>query len=447
MSQEKATVKKINEIFALNPRVPEYQRPYKWQIRHVQQLLNDLFIHFKDNKTYRIGTVVIHAEQGMNNIVDGQQRLVSLSLFLHIVGCPQKLLYEKFTHSISQFNIQENYSYLKSYVIENLSEENQAKFADYLLNTCEMVCVTLEDLDEAFQFFDSQNARGKPLEAYDLLKAYHLREMQDKPESIIHQSVSQWEKSALALENSPNLDKIINQLLFRLRRWQYGLESEVFTSEKLDTFKGISELDSKKFPYLYATLSATALSEFAKSNPLLFQSHFLTQGFQTNQPIINGEWFFTYIEYYRKIYFELFNAKTGKLCQIKKINQIDLGKNLIDFLDNYHGNSRTGDRYLRTLFENIVFAYYDKFGDNQLESFINKAFWWVYRLRLNYSRIGYVTMENEAISTNSLFKTIEKAYKPNIVLQVGREGFENKFDNIDNKFKEIFGVGANNGSN
>lgn len=142
----------------------------------------------------------------------------------------------------------------------------------------------------------------------------------------------------------------------------------MFTSEKLDTFKGISELDSKKFPYLYATLSATALSEFAKSNPLLFQSHFLTQGFQTNQPIINGEWFFTYIEYYRKIYFELFNAKTGKLCQIKKINQIDLGKNLIDFLDNYHGNSRTGDRYLRTLFENIVFAYYDKFGDNQLRS-------------------------------------------------------------------------------
>lgn len=135
------------------------------------------------------------------------------------------------------------------------------------------------------------------------------------------------------------------------------------------------------------------------------------------------------------------------MCQIKKINQIDLGKSLIDFLDNYHGNSRTGDRYLRTLFENIVFAYYDKFGDNQLESFINKAFWWVYRLRLNYSRIGYVTMENEAISTNSLFKTIERSYKPNIVLQVGREGFENKFDNIDNKFKEIFGVGANNGSN
>lgn len=132
-------------------------------------------------------------------------------------------------------------------MIENLSEENQAKFADYLLNTCEMVCVTLEDLDEAFQFFDSQNARGKPLEAYDLLKAYHLREMQDKPENIIHQSVSQWEKSTLALENSPNLDKIINQLLFRLRRWQYGLESEVFTGEKLDTFKDFRTRQQKNF--------------------------------------------------------------------------------------------------------------------------------------------------------------------------------------------------------
>ena len=37
-----------------------------------------------------------------------------------------------------------------------------------------MVEVVLQDISEAFQFFDSQNARGKDLEPHDLLKAYHL---------------------------------------------------------------------------------------------------------------------------------------------------------------------------------------------------------------------------------------------------------------------------------
>lgn len=38
-------------------------------------------------------------------------------------------------------------------------------------------CCNYKDISEAFQFFDSQNARGKALYPHDLLKAYHLREM------------------------------------------------------------------------------------------------------------------------------------------------------------------------------------------------------------------------------------------------------------------------------
>jgi len=112
----------------------------------------------------------------MLDIVDGQQRLITLSLLLHSLGGKNNLLEQHLTHSISKNNVIENYQFIKNY---SISDEDT--FKKYLLEICEMVYVELDDLDEAFQFFDSQNSRGKPLESYDLLKAYHLREMKDKP--------------------------------------------------------------------------------------------------------------------------------------------------------------------------------------------------------------------------------------------------------------------------
>lgn len=38
--------------------------------------------------------------------------------------------------------------------------------------------IVVKDRSEAFQMFDSQNGRGKELEAYNLLKAYHIRAME-----------------------------------------------------------------------------------------------------------------------------------------------------------------------------------------------------------------------------------------------------------------------------
>ena len=56
-----------------------------------------------------------------------------------------------------------------------------------------MVKIVLKSESEAFQFFDSQNARGKDLEPHDLLKAFHLREMNDSESSEKIAVVSQWE--------------------------------------------------------------------------------------------------------------------------------------------------------------------------------------------------------------------------------------------------------------
>ncbi|HHV6851084.1 TPA: DUF262 domain-containing protein, partial [Haemophilus influenzae] len=337
--EEKAKVVKLKEILGKDLSIPGYQRPYKWTIKHVQQLLDDLLTHFRNQEqVYRIGTVVIHKDGKNFDIVDGQQRLITLSLLLHSLGDKNNLLEQHLTHSISKNNVIENYQFIKNYSISD-----KDTFKKYLLEICEMVYVELDDLDEAFQFFDSQNSRGKPLESYDLLKAYHLREMKDKPKEIIHHCVERWEKSALSQEIN-NLDKIINYILFRLRRWHYQESGEVFTSDELETFKGVSE--SATYPYLSPLFATKAAEKLAQQNPMFYHPRFVKTSFQTIQTLINGEQFFDYVQYYTESYEKLFKEGSGLIDKVKQINGTDIGKGVNTFLNTQDYCYRVGDKYL-----------------------------------------------------------------------------------------------------
>ena len=446
--EEKAKVVKIKEILDVNLSIPSYQRPYKWTIKHVQQLIDDLLTHFRNQQqVYRIGTVVIHKYNEENketqkieeklDIVDGQQRLITLSLLLYYLNNKKKfkeksLLDETITHSHSKNNIIDNYNFIENYSISDKDE-----FKTYILEICEMVYVELDDLDEAFQFFDSQNSRGKPLESYDLLKAYHLREMKDKPKEIIHHCVERWEKSALSQEIN-NLDKIINYILFRLRRWHYQESGEVFTSDELETFKGVSE--SAIYPYLSPLFATKVVEKLAQQNPMFYHPRFVKTSFQTIQTLINGEQFFDYVQYYSELYEKLFKEGSGLVDKVKKINGKDIEKGVNTFLNNQEYCYRVGDKYLKNLFECIVLFYFDKFGEVYLDEFINKAFLWVYRIRFEYQRITFKTIEDEAHSKNGLFNHIEKSSMPIQVLRYTSVIREDKFSNIDKKIKDVFGV-------
>ena len=438
--EEKAKVVKLKEILlGKDLSIPGYQRPYKWTIKHVQQLLDDLLTHFRNQQqVYRIGTVVIHKyNEEKLDIVDGQQRLITLSLLLYYLNNEKKftdksLLDKSVAHTLSESNIINNYNFIKNYSISD-----KKAFKKYILEICEMVYVELDDLDEAFQFFDSQNSRGKPLESYDLLKAYHLREMKDKPKEIVHHCVERWEKSALSQEIN-NLDKIINYILFRLRRWHYQESGEVFTSDELETFKGVSE--SATYPYLSPLFATKVVEKLAQQNPMFYHPRFVRTNFQTIQTLINGEQFFDYVQYYAEIYEKLFKEGIGLVDKVKKINGKDLGKGVNTFLNNQDYYFRVGDKYLKNLFECIVLFYFDKFGEIYLDEFINKAFLWVYRIRFEYQRITFKTIEDEAHSKNGLFNHIEKSSAPIQVLRYTSATREDKFNNIDNKIKEVFEV-------
>lgn len=83
------TVEPVEALLRMSIVVPDYQRPYKWRIEHVGQLLDDIRA-FHASGRYRIGTVILDEAQAAGDapsrelrIVDGQQRLITFSLIAH----------------------------------------------------------------------------------------------------------------------------------------------------------------------------------------------------------------------------------------------------------------------------------------------------------------------------------------------------------------------------
>ncbi len=74
-----AEIKSINNLLNMNLDIPDYQRPYKWTIQNITDLLGDITNSIADAERYRsgfkyrIGTIIIHNnENGVADVVDGQ---------------------------------------------------------------------------------------------------------------------------------------------------------------------------------------------------------------------------------------------------------------------------------------------------------------------------------------------------------------------------------------
>ena len=132
--------------------VPVYQRPYKWTGRHVHQLFQDILQH-KHQNTYRLGTLVFHQDakqQQVLNIVDGQQRTLTLVLAVYAIIEVRRddltrrdlqnqlddleipLLHfmqsQKFDSDISQYNLHQNHMEIKRLVARSEFTEDLIDF-------------------------------------------------------------------------------------------------------------------------------------------------------------------------------------------------------------------------------------------------------------------------------------------------------------------------------
>lgn len=151
--------------------IDAYQRPYVWGTEKAALLLSDLRDFLKDaplELDYYMGTVLLHQTSEKLFIIDGQQRLTTLCL-----------LYRQFHGKVPELSA---LSYRNPESWNNI-KRTTAHFAETstilpeieILSRIRFTVITVNSEDLAFTFFDTQNSRGVPLGATDILKAFHLR--------------------------------------------------------------------------------------------------------------------------------------------------------------------------------------------------------------------------------------------------------------------------------
>ena len=426
-----------------NITIPPYQRPYKWTEKNVNLLIDDIL--FNSNKSsYRIGTLVLHEDNGIQNIVDGQQRTITLALIALALKNESKLKEKEivnrenpdssytprfglnFSNNISKKNIQNNYKV----ILRRVNEFNKEDIL-FFYNKCEMVEVVLQNISEAFQFFDSQNARGKDLEPHDLLKAYHLREMKNLPEEEQLDIVDKWEKI------EPNdLSNLFTIFLHRIRNWSKGKSAREFKKDDIYAFKGISLEDavcSEMYPFtnLYRIVHFY-IDDYNRSLHSKIRNQRCEYPFQIDQTIINGKRFFEMVVHYKILY-----------DNIKSLKQ---NNSILKLIEEYEGHYRTGDIYIRNMFYCALLYYVDKFGYYELDKAINKLFVWAYTLRMKLKNVGIPSIDNYALNkppyaSVQLFKILRDSTNPkdilNLQLEVLNNNTSTKTEEIIRKLKDL----------
>lgn len=210
-------------------------------------MISDLIEAQKDSE-YRLGTIILFKrDDNKYEIVDGQQRIITLSILLYrLLKKFNKYNNEKFLNFYNKLNkFWVNTKFKNPISIQHVKNNLAAiderlgdldeDFLIFLLSECEVVFIELSEISEAFQFFDSQNARGKDLEPHDLLKAFHLREMQgDSLSKEDEENIKNWEEY-----DSKDLSELF-LCLYRIKRW--------LRERMLNFLQKITSTHSKEFP-------------------------------------------------------------------------------------------------------------------------------------------------------------------------------------------------------
>lgn len=226
-----------------------YQREYKWETKQIQELLQDLtgkFLHDFDPRHehedvanyghYFLGSIIINNKENKKFIIDGQQRLTSLSLlliFLHNLqkGCPDPvpiddlIFSKKFAKKSFNLDVEERNSCMEALftqapfddtdkpesvkniiaryqdIQENFPEDligdTLPYFIDWLIEKVHIVEITAYSDEDAYTIFETMNDRGLSLTPTDMLKGFLLANINDESKKV--QANQLWKQQVKAL--------------------------------------------------------------------------------------------------------------------------------------------------------------------------------------------------------------------------------------------------------
>ena len=240
-----ASHKKIYEV--LSPRhyqfvIPAYQRPYAWGKDQALALISDLLDGFRDSpeEEYFLGSIVVVKRTTTSaeaEVVDGQQRLTSLSILMAVIRDllplgsgtdvtnllvssfmdareiglrlrttgknPDDVFFDRYIRNEEGFRelqtlcaalpssqqcIVSNALAMRGVIVNWLEGETEPdasllkRFLSYLCQKGCLVLVESTDFNSAYRIFSTMNNRGLALGVSDLLKALVLEQFEDEQE-------------------------------------------------------------------------------------------------------------------------------------------------------------------------------------------------------------------------------------------------------------------------
>jgi hypothetical protein len=241
----KAQEKNLDNVFCRDYlfEIPVFQRPYAWTTEEVDDLLDDLLSAMQRGaeEPYFLGSIVlIKGDNAPSEVVDGQQRLTTLTMLLcslrelsdgqlradldkrvrqqsdtlsgteEVVRLRLRSLDEDFfyrhiqseggienlvevmtaTETDSQQRIVENVKFLHKKLAQ-LEPNERRELAAFVITQCYMVVVSSPDISSAYRIFAVMNDRGLDLSATDILKAEIIGELPNEDQR--NQYAQKWE--------------------------------------------------------------------------------------------------------------------------------------------------------------------------------------------------------------------------------------------------------------
>ena len=404
----------VGELLGQNLQIPHYQRPYSWVPATALQLFDDIKDALNDDARrdipYVLGTVILHATGERLDVVDGQQRLLTLRMILLLSDTPDD------GHGIHAESPVGRVRTALRRRMDALQVDDRRRLARFIREQCELVRVVTDDVDEAFRVFDSQNYRGKPLAPHDLLKAHHLREMHDETAAMKAAIVETWESV-----KDDELDRLFSTYLYRIARWSRGESAPSFTTHDIGMFKGISPKGSRSPSaryHLAAQAAIPVLSAWGASTSGLGDRDADRSRFQLDAPLLAGRPFFEMVAFMLDELKSL--ARDGFAGEVGKFGLYDL-----DGLENSNvleeRPSRSRYRYVSELYLAALLYYTNKFGDEDLATARDQLFAWAYSPRVELLRVQFRSINNRArgeSSNASAFTLMRNAESGRVVHQL-----------------------------
>lgn len=253
--------------------IPAYQRRYSWHSKHIAELFDDINL-LDERDDHLLGSIVCLTQShgaGVNELelVDGQQRITTIMLFLKVLVDRYKAIGNtKEAEKISNYLYCSNYDFkqksklslgdldqsdfgmimgsnitddiinkrlLDGYrliysCIEKLSVEDLDRFKYKFVNQAYLIRLDVAEAKDAFKLFETINNRGLNLSPSDIIKNFLLGNASQIDETVLSNVKSDWTKLIICMDDQ-NLDDFFRQYMMGV------LGRKIPESLLIDTFK------------------------------------------------------------------------------------------------------------------------------------------------------------------------------------------------------------------